>query len=141
MLYNLNIDKIIKSLEKLTGGISLPDGFLRDFVEKQLKFHAGELHDQILADAKAKVGKHNHIYHANITVGKPYTLEGIHTIRVYAKRPAYHANLIEHGFYNHWKEGTVEGKKIFTKAAQDYEQQFTDKIAILFSKKVEELIE
>lgn len=141
MQYILNTDSIMKSLKKLTGGEIPPGGFFGDWVDTQLELHARELNNRISGAAEEKVGKFRHIYHASITVGKPYTLKGIRTIRVFAKRPAYHANLIEYGFYNARTGDIVPGKKIFTKAAQDYEQQLADEIDILFSKKVEELIE
>ena len=111
-------------------------------VKSFLRREGTKLKNRTVKVSRTAVKKHKGNYEKGIKRGKYYKFSetGADSIRVYAGSPAYHAHLIEYGhrIVTRGKRDTgeiVEGKRVFNKAAADYEstyerncEKFADKL-------------
>lgn len=74
-------------------------GAVWNWIRDDLEGEGEQLRAYVQREADSRVGEDSGIYHTHIVRGKVYESKKLHAfvVRVYAKRPAYHANLIEYG--------------------------------------------
>lgn len=159
------MSEVHKALQRIAENGQVMIGQVEKWADSQLFMQASELLTIIQSNADSRVGhskrKKNkeQCYHNSLTIGDPYYYKGTRSIRVYAARPANHANLIEYG-YRVGKKGqtlgklekvnkrTVEsvklnvaGKYVFADARKSFESEFTDTIENKFAEAMEKLIQ
>lgn len=159
------MSEVHKALKRIAENGQVMIGQVEKWADSQLFMQAGELLTIIQSNADSSVGhskrKKNkeQCYHNSLTIGDPYYYKGTRSIRVYAARPAYHANLIEYG-HRVGKKGqtldkpakvnkrtaesvklNVAGKYVFADARKSFESEFTDTIENKFAEAMEKLIQ
>lgn len=162
MAYAFDMSQLQSELRRMADNAQKPGGLLNGWGDDQLKNRAEELRQIVQSHADSKVNIKTGRYHSSITVGEPYFWQktGARSIRVYAARPAYHANLIEYG-HRAGKRGqtlarmskigkrtteetsgyAAKGKYVFASARTDYFSTYTDTIENKFAEAMEKLIQ
>ncbi len=111
-------------------------------VKNFMRREGTRLKDVTVAKAKSTVGEVTGNYLEGIKRGRYYVYgeTGAASVRVYAAAPAYHAHLVEYGHEmvshsGHYLGRYVHGKRVFNKAAAEFEStyeadcdKFSDKI-------------
>lgn len=162
MAYAFNMSQLRTELQHITDNAQKPGGLLDGWCDEKLQERAEELRAVVERYADSNVNIKTGRYHSSITVGQPYFWQktGARSIRVYAARPAYHANLIEYGHRAGKKGQTLErmkrvskrsgeemsayvakGKYVFASARTEYISTYTETMGNEFAEAMEKLIQ
>lgn len=138
----LDASELIYSLEQMQKKIDnfgVVDVRNNRMLDDLLKENAKRLQGKIQLTANTAVTRRTGHFHDNIVVGKLYTFEGKRAIRVIAKAPARHANLLEYG-HKMPNGGSASAFNIFQNGFDNAKEEIAKNIEDTFIRELEKIV-